>query len=164
MSPRTLRFPAVLATLAVAPPACQGTFAASVVQSSSPHASDEEAGWLVLGVGAGLLAVSATTAVVSEGAMSAYLDRHCDDVELALARGSGPFVSDVADRLGAGEADLAAIGEALRAARPVLHERLRAAGPGRDRDFWLAVHDALLASPATAPLVARRVAELGAAR
>jgi len=149
-----------LALASASAPACQGTVAASIVQSSSPEASDEEAGWILLGIGLGMLAISATIAVASEGAMSAYLERHETEIAVGLARGSGAFVTEVAQLLHAKSADLPAISQTLREARTTLLARLHAAGPDRAMAFWRTLFAVLDRAPATHRLVADRLAAL----
>lgn len=89
---------------------------------------------------------------------AAYLRRHDRGIRLALVRGEGPFVLDVADNLGLPPTLLPLLGQTLRGARKTLEPHLVPA-PGETiatedgERFAEALARALEAEPALAPYV-----------
>lgn len=113
-------------------------------------------GWFIASmVLLGITAVGlATQSVIALASADGYLDRHGREVQLALARGEGAFVDDVAAALHVPAALTPRVGAALRGARSALEEALgRASGAGADGRapaFFGAVGRALAADPVLA--------------
>jgi len=79
-----------------------------------------------------------------------YLERHRQEVRVAVVRGDGPFVRDLAEGLALPEPLIAPLGEALRAHRAALEAPLAEPGPMsrmRAGRFLLALRDAVQSDP-----------------
>lgn len=117
----------------------------------------------------GALLLGATTIVglvlINQAEPVAYTTRHERGIRLALTRGEGPFILDVADNLRLPRELLPTLGMTLRNARPSLEPHLVAADPevGLTRDdgrrFAESLARALMAEPALTPYVSRLMDE-----
>jgi len=141
--------------------ACLGggeVLSTTLMASTSPEEdseSDSENALLITGAVLLGLSVTATVVVLTEdgGDDFSYLQKHQQEVRIALARGDGPFVSDLAERLTLPAALVPHLGEVLRAARPALEPPVADGPVDRERantfsrELVRAIHEAPALTP-----------------
>ncbi|MCC6622461.1 MAG: hypothetical protein IT385_14450 [Deltaproteobacteria bacterium] len=116
----------------------------------SEMSEGDRTAWLVVFVLLGVTTVGGLVAwTVSDEEMS-YLDQHRQDIRVALARGDGPFVRDVAAGLRLPPELVPALGEALRAHRASIEPAL-AGEEVAPAGFARALDRAVRADPRLAP-------------
>jgi len=159
-STRLPKLGAILA-LAASAPACLGgeeIFLTTSTAASSPESegdSSDTDSLLITGAVALGLTVVATLVVVTsdDGGDFSYLREHQQEVRVAIARGDGPFVSDLGQRLGLPSPLLPHLGDVLQAARPALEPPLARGAVDEERarvfsrELVRALHDDPLLAP-----------------
>lgn len=149
--------------------ACDGgileiTSTSALMQTSSPeddNSSDADGSEALLITGAVLIGISVVGTVVaftaSDDDSFSYLERHQQEVRVALAKGDGAFVTDIAQSLKLPHALVSHLGEVLHAARPELEPSLAETRIDRERAraFSKAMVSAIASDPVLAPYVDR---------
>ncbi|MFO0750716.1 MAG: hypothetical protein U1F43_34360 [Myxococcota bacterium] len=132
------------------------TTTGSGTSKSDGNGSDGSDTNALLITGAVVLGLSVAATVIAltadDDSSFSYLERHQQEVRVALARGDGPFVGDVAQRLGLPAPLIPHLGRVLRRARPDLEPEL--AGGHIDKARARAFARALVAALASDPLLA----------
>lgn len=107
-------------------------FSTTLMASTSPDEDSEDGDNALLITGAVLLGLSIVGTVVAltadDGGEFSYLQEHQQEVRIALARGDGPFVADLAQSLALPGSLVPHLGAVIRAARPALEPPV-ASGP-----------------------------------
>lgn len=83
----------------------------------------------------------------------AYVDKNQQAIRLTLARGDGPFASDLAAHCGLARADVPRVGAGLRNARSELELMLKSNAPGHSAAFIAAARDVLRRDSMLAPRI-----------
>ncbi|MCC6622875.1 MAG: hypothetical protein IT385_16570 [Deltaproteobacteria bacterium] len=123
----------------------------TLIGSTSPEEESEDGDNALLITGAILLGISVVGTVVAltaeDGGDFSYLERHQQEVRIALARGDGPFVADLAQTLALPAPLVPHLGAVVRAARPALEPSVGSGPVDREgarafaRELVRALHD-----------------------